>query len=785
MKNYRTLMFGLFFIISVSLVSASNPHVGNEKNPIISGSIKDAKTGEQLLGATVFIKELKSGVASNMYGFYSLSIPPGNYTLLYSYIGYESYEKKIQLKENTTLNIELQPKNQELKEVVIKEKRNNENVKKNEMSVVRMDAKTIRKIPAFMGEVDVIKALQLLPGIQTTSEGSSGFSVRGGSPDQNLILLDEATVYNASHLLGFFSVFNNDAIKDVKIYKGDIPMNYGGRLSSVLDVRMNDGNQKKFSATGGIGTISSRLTIEGPLLKDKTSFIISGRRTYFDLFLPLSPDENIRKNVLYFYDFNAKISHTINENNRLYISGYFGRDVFNNDFSRLTSGNQTFTMRWNHLFSKKLFTNFMFVYSKYDYFLGTPEGEANSFEWLSKMRDYGLKADFTLYSNPNNTIKFGIGSIYHIFDPGMAKGTGSQSLFNEFVVPSSYALENGVYLGNEQKINNRIELKYGLRFSMFQNIGAATIYNYNSNFESIDSTVYKSGDFYKTYSGLEPRVGIAYTLNEESSVKLNYSRTYQYIQLAQNSTSGTPLDVWFPASPNVKPQRCDQVALGYFRNFLGNYLETSIEVYYKKMSNSIDFKDHANLLLNQKLEGELRIGDATSRGLEVMVKIPEGRVNGWISYTLSKTDRIFPEINNGNTYLAYYDKPHNLAIVFNYEISKRTNFSANWIYYTGSPVTFPTGRAEIGGKIVPIYSDRNAYRMPDYHRLDLALTLKSKQKPNRKWSSEWVFSLYNAYGRKNAWAINFRQDKENPEITYAEKTYLFSFIPAITYNFKF
>lgn len=778
-------MFGLFFIISVSLVSASNPHVGNEKNPIISGSIKDAKTGEQLLGATVFIKELKSGVASNMYGFYSLSIPPGNYTLLYSYIGYESYEKKIQLKENTTLNIELQPKNQELKEVVIKEKRNNENVKKNEMSVVRMDAKTIRKIPAFMGEVDVIKALQLLPGIQTTSEGSSGFSVRGGSPDQNLILLDEATVYNASHLLGFFSVFNNDAIKDVKIYKGDIPMNYGGRLSSVLDVRMNDGNQKKFSATGGIGTISSRLTIEGPLLKDKTSFIISGRRTYFDLFLPLSPDENIRKNVLYFYDFNAKISHTINENNRLYISGYFGRDVFNNDFSRLTSGNQTFTMRWNHLFSKKLFTNFMFVYSKYDYFLGTPEGEANSFEWLSKMRDYGLKADFTLYSNPNNTIKFGIGSIYHIFDPGMAKGTGSQSLFNEFVVPSSYALENGVYLGNEQKINNRIELKYGLRFSMFQNIGAATIYNYNSNFESIDSTVYKSGDFYKTYSGLEPRVGIAYTLNEESSVKLNYSRTYQYIQLAQNSTSGTPLDVWFPASPNVKPQRCDQVALGYFRNFLGNYLETSIEVYYKKMSNSIDFKDHANLLLNQKLEGELRIGDATSRGLEVMVKIPEGRVNGWISYTLSKTDRIFPEINNGNTYLAYYDKPHNLAIVFNYEISKRTNFSANWIYYTGSPVTFPTGRAEIGGKIVPIYSDRNAYRMPDYHRLDLALTLKSKQKPNRKWSSEWVFSLYNAYGRKNAWAINFRQDKENPEITYAEKTYLFSFIPAITYNFKF
>jgi len=785
MKYYKLLFIALLLITSVPYAKAAYPIDGADKKPIISGSIKDAITGEQLLGATVYIRELKSGVASNMYGFYSLSIPPGSYTLVFSYIGYESFEKRIQLKENTTVNVELKLKNQELKEVVISEKRNNENVTKNEMSVVRMDAKTIRKIPAFMGEVDVIKALQLLPGIQTTSEGSSGFSVRGGSPDQNLILLDEATVYNASHLLGFFSVFNNDAIKDVKIYKGDIPMNYGGRLSSVLDVRMNDGNQKKFSVTGGIGTISSRLTVEGPLLKDKTSFILSGRRTYFDLFLPLAPDEKIRENVLYFYDFNAKISHQINENNRIFFSGYFGRDVFNNDFSKLTSGNQTFTMRWNHLFSKKLFSNFMFVYSKYDYFLGTPEGEANSFEWSSKMRDYGIKADFTLYSNPKNTIKFGISSIYHIFDPGIAKGTGSQSLFTEFVIPSSYALENGLYLGNDQKINDKITMKYGLRCSMFQNIGSATIYNYNADFESVDSTVYKSGDFYNSFTGLEPRLGISYSINDESSVKANYSRTFQYIQLAQNSTSGTPLDVWFPASPNVKPQLCDQIALGYFRNFFGNYLETSLEVYYKKMDHSIDFKDHADLLLNQKIEGELRFGNAFSRGLEVMLKIPEGKINGWISYTLSKTDRVFPDINNGNTYLAYYDKPHNIAVVFNYEINKRSTFSANWIYYNGSPVTFPTGRAEIGGKIVPIYSDRNAYRMPDYHRLDLSFTLKNKQKPNRKWNSEWVFSVYNAYGRKNAWAISFKQDKINPEITYAEKTYLFSFIPAITYNFKF
>ena len=785
MQLNKIIIISLLIIFFNNTIRANNPIEGGEKKTIISGSIKDASNGEQLLGATVLVKELKTGTATNMYGFYSLSLIPGKYTLVFSYIGYQSVEKTIELKSNLTLNVELKSAQNELQGVVITEKRSNENVTKNEMSVVRMDAKTIRQIPAFMGEVDIIKAMQLLPGVQTTSEGASGFSVRGGSPDQNLILLDEATVYNASHLLGFFSVFNNDAIKDVKIYKGDIPMNYGGRLSSVLEVRMNDGNDKHFEGTGGIGNISSRLTLEGPLLKDKTSFILSGRRTYFDLFLPLSSDEKIRDNTLYFYDFNAKIAHTINENNRIYLSGYFGRDVFNNNFSRLNSGNQTFTLRWNHLFSKKIFSNFMFIYSKYDYYLGTPDGEAYSFDWRSKMRDYGFKSDFTLYANPNNTVKFGVSSIYHIFEPGSAKGTGSQSFFNEFTVPSSYALENGIYIGNDQKVNDKLTLKYGLRVSMFNNVGPATIYNYNNNFEAIDSTVYKSGDFYKTYAGLEPRFGISYTINDKSSVKASNSRTNQYIQLAQNSTSGTPLDVWFPSSPNVKPQISDQIALGYFRNFLGNYIETSVEVYYKTMQNSIDFKDHAELLLNEKLEGELRYGKSSSKGLEVLVKIPEGRLNGWISYTLSKTDRSFADINNGKTYLAYYDKPHNMSVVLNYEISKRTSLSSTWIYYTGAPVTFPTGRAEIGGKIVPIYSERNAYRMPDYHRLDLSLTIKGKQKPNKKWSHEWNFTIYNAYGRKNAWTINFVQDKDNPSVTYAEKTYLFSIIPAVTYNFKF
>jgi len=782
----RLIIIAIIFFTGFFYKSkAETPKDVADKKPIVSGTIKDSKTGEQLIGATVYIKELKTGTVTNVYGFYSLSIAPGSYTLIYSYVGYESIEKQILLKNNITINLELTPKQQLLKEVEITEKRSNENVTKNEMSVVRMSSKTIKQIPAFMGEVDIIKAMLLLPGVQTTSEGASGFSVRGGSPDQNLILLDEATVYNASHLLGFFSVFNNDAIKDVKIYKGDIPMNYGGRLSSVLDVRMNDGNLKQFSATGGIGNISSRLTIETPLDKDRTALLLSGRRTYFDLFLPLSSDKNVRDNTLYFYDFNAKLSHQIDENNRIYLSGYFGRDVFKNKYSKLTSGNQTFTARWNHLFSKKLFSNFMFVYSKYDYYLGTPEGEAYSFDWNSRMRDYGAKVDFTLYLNPNNTIRFGISNIYHIFDPGSAKGTGSQSFFNEFIVPSHYALENGIYLGNDQKINDNLTLKYGLRFSMFNNIGKATIYRFDNNFESIDSVVYNKGNFYNTYSGLEPRFGVSYKLNENSSVKASYSRTFQYNQLAQNSTAGTPLDVWFPSTPNVKPQRSDQIALGYFRNFFGNYLETSLEIYYKTMTNSIDFKDHANLLLNEKIEGELRFGKSNSKGLEILVKIPDGKLNGWISYTLSRTERDFPDINKGKTYLAYYDRPHNLSVVCNYEINNRTTLSANWVYYTGAPVTFPTGRAEIGGKIIPIYSDRNAYRMPDYHRLDLSLTVKGKVKPNKRWSHEWNFSIYNAYGRKNAWTINFVQDENNPQITYAEKTYLFSFIPAITYNFKF
>ncbi|MEI6821138.1 MAG: TonB-dependent receptor [Bacteroidota bacterium] len=784
-KNKLLLMLILTLFIKVNSSFALNTIPDSEKRYTISGKIKDAKTGEELIGATVFIKEIKTGIATNVYGFYSISIPAGNYTLMYSFIGYEGIEKKIELKSNISINIELTPIQHQLGEVVISAERKNENVVRNEMSVIKMDSKTIKQIPALLGEVDIIKALELLPGIQTTSEGSSGFSVRGGASDQNLILLDEATIYSVSHFLGFFSIFNNDAIKDVTIYKGDIPMNYGGRLSSVLDVRMNDGNSKRFTATGGVGIISSRLTLEGPIKNEKTTYVISGRRTYYDLFFPLSPNADIKNDKLYFYDFNAKITHQFDEKNRLFISGYLGRDVFSNANALMTYGNQTFTMRWNHLFSNKLFSNFSFVQSTYNYNLGNPGATSNSFTWDAAMKDYGLKADFTYYPNPNNTIKFGASSTYHVFNPGSVSGIGSQTSFTQFLLPSDYTLEHGIYIGNDQKLNEKLSIKYGLRYSIFQNVGSATVYHFNSNFESTDSSVYSNGKIFNTYSGLEPRLGLIYKLNEFSSIKASYSRTYQYVQIAQNSTAGTPLDIWFPASPNVKPQRADQFAVGYFRNFLDDLFETSIECYYKTLNNSIDFKDNAELFLNKKLEGELRFGTARSYGLEVYIKKSLGKFYGWISYTLSRTDRTFPDINNGNTYLSYYDKPHNISVVANYEFSSRHILSANWVYYSGAPVTFPTGRAVYGNEVIPIYSDRNAYRMPDYHRLDLSFTIKGKIKPNKRFTHEWVFSVYNVYDRHNTWAINFIQDKTDPNITYAQKTYLFSIIPAVTYNFKF
>ena len=751
----------------------------------ISGYVEDAENGEMLIGAAIYNVATAKGSSTNVYGYYSIKIAAGKQALIVSYLGYHSKTIELDVKGDIVINIKLEPLQVSLDEVVIKGEAINENILRTQMSVEKLDSKSIRKIPALMGEVDVLKAIQLLPGVQATSEGGSGFSVRGGSPDQNLILLDEALVYNPSHLLGFFSVFNNDAVKSVELYKGDIPAQYGGRLSSVVDVRMNDGNSRRFSGQGGIGTISSRLTLEGPIQKDKSSFMIAGRRTYADLFLLLSKDEQLKNNTLYFYDFNGKANYVINDKNRVFISGYTGKDVFKNDDFGMGWGNRTMTVRWNHLFNQELFSNFSMIYSRFNYSLGVPENQPNAFEWTSSMTDYSFKGDFTWFADDNSLVKFGLIATKHIFKPGTAEGLSGDTPYNKVEVPQNQALETGFYLSNDHKIGSRLTLKYGLRFSTFSNFGATIQYLYDDQYVKVDSVSYPKGKFYNTYFGLEPRLSFSYILNEISSVKGAYTRNIQYVHLAQNSTAGTPLDIWFASGPNVKPQKGDQFSLGYFRNLSKLKLETSLEGFYKLNHNAIDFKDHAELLLNQYLEGELRFGSATSYGLEMMLKQPDGRLNGWISYTWSRTFRDIAGINASNQYPAGYDRPHDVSVVLNFEVSKRIMVGANWVYSTGSPVTFPTGRFVIGNTIAPVYSDRNSYRLPDYHRLDVSFTYSGKEKPNKKWHGEWNLSVYNAYYRKNPWVINFVADPAQPNVTRAEMTYLFGIVPAITYNFHF
>ena len=773
----KILLFTLAILLALQVIS--------QNKYTISGYVKD-QSGEELIGATIYIPQLKTGSVTNVYGFYSITIPEGNYQLDYSYIGYKTETKEINLNKDISLPVSLSEDTKSIEEVIVTAERKNDNVVRTEMSTVKLQAKEIKKIPALMGEVDIIKAIQLMPGIQSTGEGFSGFNVRGGSPDQNLILFDEATVYNASHLMGFFSVFNNDAIKDLKIYKGDIPAEYGGRLSSLLDIRMKEGNQKKLEATGGIGTISSRLTLEGPIIEDKWSVLVAGRRTYADLFLLFSQDEAIRSNKLYFYDLNLKTNYRINDKNRIFVSGYFGRDVFKfGDLYGFDWGNLTFTARWNHLFSDQLFSNFSVIYSDYDYKMESGQGN-NGFKWTSNLKDIKIKGDLTYYPNTRNTIKYGIEAIYHHFNPGFARGTGSESaMYNSLKMPESNALEYAAYISNEHKITPKLTLNYGIRGSVFQNMGESTVYNFDENYEKIDSTTYKQWEIYNTFYGLEPRLNLNYTINQRSSVKASYSRTKQYLHLASNSTAGSPLDVWLPSSPNIEPQLANQVAVGYFRNWLDDMLETSIEFYYKDMDNQIDFKDHADLMLNPELEGEFRIGDAWSYGMELLIRKQEGRFTGWISYTLSKAERKFPDINKGKVYVSVYDKPHNISVVGMYELSPRWNVSATWVYATGAPVTFPSGKYTYENVAVPIYTERNGYRMPDYHRMDLSITLKSKPKPNKRFNSDLNLSIYNVYNRHNAWMIYFGEDEDNPDITIAEKVYVFPIIPSLTWNFYF
>ena len=773
------LTIWLFFLLLPCLASPVHGKVS------VSGYVRDAANGEGLIGANVVILEEGTGTITNTDGYYSLTLDPGFYTLAYSYVGYVTVTRPVNLGSDQVIHIELEESYLALEEVTVTAEGTNANITRVETGTTQLPIQSINKIPALLGEVDVIKAIQLLPGVQMTSEGSSGFSVRGGARDQNLILLDEAPVYNASHLLGFFSVFNNDAIKDVKLYKGDIPASSGGRLSSLLDIRMKDGNNHRFSATGGIGTISSRLTLEGPIFSEKASFLLSGRRTYADIFLPLAKDTAIRDNNLYFYDLNAKVNYTINDRNRVFATAYFGKDVFANDFAGMYFGNRTLTLRWNHLFSRKLFSNFILINSHYFYDLGTPSEEVPSFNWMSVLDDYGFKGDFIWYLLPEHTLRYGVSGFYHVIRPGSISAKDQDGNMTDSELPADYSLESGIYVSGESKFGSRFAVRYGIRYSLFNNIGEARVFTYNDDYEVVDSTYYDRGTFYHSHHGLEPRLSANILISEKSSVKASYSRTRQYLQLASNSSAGTPLDIWFPASPNIRPQLSDQVTLGYFRNFLENRIESSFELYYKKMNQAIDFRDHAQLMLNPLLEGELRIGEATSYGAEFYMKYEDRRFSGWISYTYARAIRDIPGINEGRPYSAPYDKPNDLALVVSYDLSDRFTIASNWVYSTGIPFTMPTGRYEIMGSIIPLYTGRNEYRLPDYHRLDLSLTIRGRNRPDRKWSGDLNLSVYNAYARKNVWTIRFVQDEQNPDQTYAEMTYLFSIIPAITYNFRF
>lgn len=741
------------------------------------GNIVDKETKDPLVGASVAISESKIGTYTDDKGTFKLSLRKGSYNVKFSYIGYKTQEITIDIPLENELTVELTADNR-LAAAVVSARAKDENVTRPVMGVEKLQMVEIRRMPALMGEVDLIKAIQLLPGVQVTSEGSSGFSVRGGTPDQNLILLDNTTVYNASHLLGFFSVFNNDVISNIELYKGDLPIKFGGRISSLLEINTLNEMAPRFSGSGGLGLISSRLMLNGPM-GEKTSWMVGGRRSYADLFLKLSSDEALNKSTMYFYDLNAKLTHRFSNKDRLDINMYYGKDKFGTDITGFDYGNTAASVTWGHVYNPDFSSKVSVNVSNYNYGLYS-DFEGGEMSWKSNLFDLMLRLDFFQNINRHLRLNYGITSTYHDFTPGTVKSPN----FDEYKLPKNYSLEHGVYLSNEQQISKKLTLRYGLRWAIFQNMGEATVYNFDKNYDVVDTVFHSSGKVFNTYHAMEPRIGAVFQLNKFSSLKANYAHNTQFLQLANNSASGSPLDIWFTASPNVKPQSADLYSIGYFRNFNDNMFETSLETYYKEMNNVIDFADHAQLIMNKELEGEIRIGKGKSYGMELMIRKNKGKLTGFVNYTLSRSERTIPEINNGETYLVPFDKTHVINVVASYDISKKWSVSANWVFATGNPVTYPVGRFEVGGDFFPIYSKRNEFRRPNYHRLDLSVNYVPNPDSKKRWKGEWNFSLYNAYGRKNPWIINFKQDGPGKP-PYAEMTYLFSIVPSITYNFKF
>jgi outer membrane cobalamin receptor len=769
-------MAKLKFII-LSVLMSSSMLFAQEKFTI-SGTMRDKATGEELIGATVVVKEIpNTGKAANEYGFYSITLPKGNYTLRATYIGYNEIEKTITLDKNLKIDWELES-GKMLQEVVVKATKEDENITKTSMGTEKLDIKEIAKLPVLFGEKDVLKTIQLLPGIKSAGEGNSGFYVRGGGSDQNLILLDEAPVYNASHLLGFFSTFNSDAIKDATIIKGNSPSQYGGRLSSVLDVRMREGNDKEFETSGGIGIISSRLAIEGPIQKEKSSFMISGRRTYADLFLKASPD--FSDTQLYFYDLNAKANYRINENNRIFVSGYFGRDKLGfGEAIGVDWGNKTGTLRWNSILNSKWFSNTSLIYSDYSYEFNISGGE-NSFKNQSIIKDWNLKQEFQFFPNNKNSWRFGFNTISHNITPGSLINTDDES--QSTLKDGRKAWENAIYANNTYSVSPKFNVDYGLRLSSWSILGGATYNIYDKGVKK-DSVVLADNTIGKTYFNLEPRLALNFIINDKSSFKTGYARNTQNLHLLSNSTSSNPTDQWIGSSYNIKPEIADQLSLGYFRNFANNKYEFSAETYYKSLQNQVDYKNGADINTTLDVESELLYGKGRAYGLELYLKKKSGRFTGWASYTLSRTERQIEGINEGNWYAAKQDRTHDFSIVGMYQITPKWSLASNFIFYTGNAITFPSGKYEMAGNTTFYYTERNGYRMPNYHRLDLSATYEKPRKG--KYQSSWNFSLYNAYGRENAYTITFEDNETDPTRTSAIQTSLFKWVPSVTYNFKF
>jgi len=771
----------LFLFLAFGLAS----YAQDKQSFTISGTIKDAGTGETLIGANVLLYATKqASTLTNAYGFFSINAKEGTYKMSVSFTGYITDTATIAIDKNREFFIGLQSKNIQLDVVVVNSKNKNENIAKAIMGVDKLNMTEMNKIPVLLGERDILKTLQLMPGYKSAGEGNSGFNVRGGGTEQNLILLDEAPVYNASHLFGFFSTFNSDAIKDVSVYKGGMPAQYGGRLSSVVDIKMKDGNQKKLDIEGGLGAIASRINVSAPIVKDKGSFILSARRTYADAFLGLIKDTGQGKQSLYFYDINLKANYKISKKDRLFLSGYFGRDelVLGNQFST-DWGNKTATLRWNHIFGNSLFSNTSLIYSNFDYKVRVKFG-SDEFRIFSKIEDFNFKQDFDWNISNKSKLRFGGNIINHTIAPGavvFATSTGGAAK----PVQNRFSNESALYVSHELKATYKLEIIYGLRASNLAVKGAGNFYSYDKAGNIIATTSYAKGKTVVSYFNLEPRFSASYKLTELSSLKASYNRNVQNLHLITNATSNAPYDVWLPSTNNIKPEIADQYAIGFYKNSNQGMYEFVSEIYYKALENQIDYRNAAIILGNDNVESELLYGTGRAYGLEMMMRKKTGRLTGWVGYTLSKVEKKIEGINNGDYFNARQDRTHDISIVGMYDVNKRWSVSATWVYTTGNAVTFPTGKYEANGQTVFLYSDRNGARFPAYHRLDLGATLEARKNKKRRYQSSWTFGVFNAYGRQNAYTITFRENKNDPAKSEAVRTSLFSFVPSVTWNFKF